>query len=1000
MANDWNSVKPVGCKPWLVLPAVYSDALSYGDQIAHFCAALNKLIQNNNTLPEYIQQMIQDYINGDVIGEVVQNIVSQFILNVKYPPENLKPAVGDGSADDTEAIQGCINYAKNHNGMAVYIPSGAYSVQSLTLPGDVSLFGFDRYTTKLVLRGGATTPMISSVGTGFSIVGLTLDGNAGVQVENINVLSLISQDILLRDLIVQNGYKLLVYNGTGGHLQVNDIVFGNAVYDCVEISGGSIVQFDNCQFTALSQVSGQYVINISSNDGVYDFVNSAVCPVCCVVSGNDNYIQFSSIGAQKNFSDAGLRNNIFVRGQENKKYLSGDLTSTIEGSYGKNVNGSYSENISGAYTSVRNSTENKTVTNTSIKNYSDSQTENIANKKTINAKDINLNPTNPLQYKTPFNLNSAFNAIKFKDSNNSEYNILVEKDLSKLMYSGYPRSNDIDLKLKWRNLYKSTEYYGASPLLYSVSQGFTDLNDNKFMLSLIPSDNARNNVRSATLLTYNYNSLSAVKEIVVNADHANTLTYNPDTNEVYIANRHYVKNNVITGLTIISILNLDTDVLTTKDLGYTVTSISYDPLTQLIYVSSSDYHTIKVYNNEWSEIRSFTIKESGYKNLQSFAVYNNLIYALTLDPNMLLVCDNEGTTLMRYNFPNYLSDTVRIREPEDISITSDGVGHITFNYNLCDNIIMNCTAIADFDLMHNVDTSSSADVSVNSINPTNFYVDINSECVAPTGGINNKFKYPQEAIIAANSSKWMSAIINITTPGNYLSLQASNLHKAVQINGGSGVILDCGAVIYHTPEVTINDITISGKYNLEFDSNVLVYGGKLNLNNCVINNSEGYSITCSSFAVITLNNVTHDIVRLSNGSVLFDSNVDVIDYAYFSDLTCFSFPNLVEVWKGKEINNNNLSFNQNLARFSYIIIEFTFYGDTYKLIGSTSLGTQRFNVGNISTSNVMEMVEFNIVIKTSNGLEINNCKSINTSGNVTEITEATNVYVSRIIGVL
>lgn len=443
MANDWNNVKPVGCKPWLVLPAVYSDALSYGDQIAHFCAALNKLIQNNNTLPEYIQQMIQNYINGDVIGEVVQNIVSQFILNVKYPPENLKPAVGDGSADDTEAIQGCINYAKNHNGMAVYIPSGAYSVQSLTLPGDVSLFGFDRYTTKLVLRGGATTPMISSAGTGFSIIGLTLDGNAGVQVENINVLSLNSQDVLLRDLIVQNGYKLLVYNGIDGHLQINDVVFGSAVYDCVEISGGSIVQLDNCQFTALSQVSGQHVIDISSDGGVYDFVNSAICPVCCVVSGNDNYIQFSSTGAQKNFSDTGLRNNIIVSGQENKGYLSGDLNSTIEGSLDLNINGAYSENVSGVFTRVINNSESKKVTGTSTETYGglktekyNGLTENITGRKVINTDDIWINTKNPLQYKTPVK-GTLYDTIPFKDDT-SNYNVLVETESLKGLSNSKP----------------------------------------------------------------------------------------------------------------------------------------------------------------------------------------------------------------------------------------------------------------------------------------------------------------------------------------------------------------------------------------------------------------------------------------------------------------------------------------------------------------------------------------------------------------------------------
>lgn len=432
MANDWNNVKPVGCKPWLVLPAVYGDALSYGEQIAHFCAALNKLIQNNNTLPEYIQQMIQDYINGDVIGEVVQNIVSQFILNVKYPPENLKSAVGDGSADDTEAIQGCINYAKNHNGMAVYIPSGAYSVQSLTLPGDVSLFGFDRYTTKLVLRGGATTPMISSAGTGFSIVGLTLDANAGVQVEDINILSLTSQDVLLRDLIVQNGYQLLVYNGTGGHLQLDNIVFGNAVYRCVNISGSSIVQAKNLKFTQLSTVSGVDVINIASDGGMYDFTSNVSCETCLSVSGNDNYFSGIVSGATTPYADSGLRNTIDFIGYGKKEYYSNNIDTTVGGDTGFTANGSYFENISGAFTSVRNGTESKIVTGASTEQYNFSQTETIVGKKTITAQDIQLNPTNPLQYKTPSTLNgffyNLFNSIQFKDSNNITYDILVKKE--------------------------------------------------------------------------------------------------------------------------------------------------------------------------------------------------------------------------------------------------------------------------------------------------------------------------------------------------------------------------------------------------------------------------------------------------------------------------------------------------------------------------------------------------------------------------------------------
>lgn len=395
---DWNTVNGVCCKPWLVLPAVYSDALSYGDQIAQFCSALNKMIQNNNNLPAYVQQMIQEYISGGVIGEIVQEVISEFILNVKYPPEGLTPATGDGTADDTEAIQGCIDYAQEHNGMAVYFPSGAYSVQSLTLKSEVSLFGFDRYSTKLVLRGGATNPLISLNGSDVGIYNLTLDGNAGVQVENVNVISMIARDVLLDNLILQNGYQLLVYNGTGGHLQVNDVVFGNAVYRAAGISGNSVVQAKGVKFNQLSAVSGVDVLNVASDGGTYDFISNVSCETCLSVSGNDNYFTGLVSGATNSYIDSGMRNTIDFKCNTKKEYYAGEADSTIEGDVGFTTNGAYSENISGAYTSVRNSTESKIVTGVSTEQYKSNKTESITGKKSISAQNMDITLNNPAVY--------------------------------------------------------------------------------------------------------------------------------------------------------------------------------------------------------------------------------------------------------------------------------------------------------------------------------------------------------------------------------------------------------------------------------------------------------------------------------------------------------------------------------------------------------------------------------------------------------------------------
>nr|DAV52885.1 MAG TPA: tail spike protein [Caudoviricetes sp.] len=427
---DFETLKTVKYWTQRCIPLVYDNSLSIYQLLGKIINELNKLIENNNILPDYIADMIRDYISSGAIEQVVREILANYILNVKYPPAGITPAVGDGSQDDTAAVQGCIDYASAQGGGAVYLPYGKYSVQSLTLKSNVTLFGFDRYTTKLVLRGGATNPLILLNGSDAGIYNLTLDGNAGIQVNDINIISMIAQNVLLNNLIIEDGYQLLVYNGTGGHLQINDVVFGNAVYRAVGISGNSVVQAKGLKFNQLSAVSGSDVLNVSSDGGSYDFISDVSCETCLSVSGNDNYFTGIVSGATNIFVDSGSRNTIDFKGNTKKVYYSGESDTTIEGDTSFTTNGAYSENVSGAFTSARNSTESKVVTGASVEQYNSSQTETVTGKKTINAKDIELNPINPLQYKTPTTLNDFFSTIPFKDSNDT-YNVLVSTDKTK-----------------------------------------------------------------------------------------------------------------------------------------------------------------------------------------------------------------------------------------------------------------------------------------------------------------------------------------------------------------------------------------------------------------------------------------------------------------------------------------------------------------------------------------------------------------------------------------
>jgi hypothetical protein len=287
-----------------VLPLVYDDSLSYYELLNKVVKQLNILIENNNLIPQFIKDQISDFISSGDLAEVVQNIVSNFMLNVKYPPQGISGAVGDGTKEDTQAIQACLDYASKNGGGCVFFPSGKYLTNSLNVPSNVSMVGLDRYTTKLVLQAGATSAMITLNGKN-TVGNITLDGNSGVQVNENPVIVCNTSNLNLYNLIIDNMFTGIEYNGVNGHLHVNDIVFGDCVTKCVDIKGTSKVFFDSAIFTKLSALKGECVINVESNNGEYHFTSEAECLVCLVNKGENNRFYGNITNATKNYENYG-----------------------------------------------------------------------------------------------------------------------------------------------------------------------------------------------------------------------------------------------------------------------------------------------------------------------------------------------------------------------------------------------------------------------------------------------------------------------------------------------------------------------------------------------------------------------------------------------------------------------------------------------------------------------------------------------------------------------
>ena len=345
--NDFINVKPLWACIQNVLPQVYDDTLGYQELLYKVISKLNELVENNNKLPDYIADLIREYISSGEIERVLAEVLATYMLNVKFPPAGLEPASGDGSKDDTEAIQGCIDYAQSHGGMAVYFPSGSYLCNSLDIAGKCTMFGYDRYNTRIVLKGGATRPLLNGHVDEFSLNGLGFDGNMDIQVNNVNLIDITVGSGIITNVFVTDGYDLIKAQ-VDVDLQISDVVFNHAVENGLVISGSGRVVVDNCVFRTVSALIGKRYVKFGvSNSVISNCVMVGSCPVGVEITGNMNRIQFDKGECVKGFVDSGSGNSVFVDGVEKSERLTGDAVENVGGYVRVTVQGDVTSTVAG-----------------------------------------------------------------------------------------------------------------------------------------------------------------------------------------------------------------------------------------------------------------------------------------------------------------------------------------------------------------------------------------------------------------------------------------------------------------------------------------------------------------------------------------------------------------------------------------------------------------------------------------------------------------------------
>jgi hypothetical protein len=96
-------------------------------------------------------------------------------INAQNPPYG---ATGNGTNDDTAAIQAALNAAGNNGGGVVFLPRGNYLISShLLVPAQTSLVGVWRAVTAFSQNLGTTLLAVENAGTNAGVAFITLQGD-------------------------------------------------------------------------------------------------------------------------------------------------------------------------------------------------------------------------------------------------------------------------------------------------------------------------------------------------------------------------------------------------------------------------------------------------------------------------------------------------------------------------------------------------------------------------------------------------------------------------------------------------------------------------------------------------------------------------------------------------------------------------------------------------------------------------------------------------------
>ena len=293
---------------------------------------------------------------------------------------------------------------------------------------------------------------------------------------------------------------------------------------------------------------------------------------------------------------------------------------------------------------------------------------------------------------------------------------------------------------------------------FPIMQGGCYVGNNHFIQArLVDSNTNRTQLQEINLETG-----EVIRTNILQLQHANSLTYDPNTNRLYVCsltlsgvNTQYIYVLDYTTWNTIKTIDLSSKLQATEGTH----SISYDEKTGKFILGAElkTYNTMRFFelNVDTEELTEISMTDSygllsGYGANNDITVYDNHLYLLKHRPNTISEWDlNTGKLIKVYNIPLITSEGWTQGECESITYSAKEKIFYLAAYNPdCSGGYYSLNAYYTFDLIHNEPLSKTFSVTGDIVKTA--YVDADSTEWNPKGTSSSKFSTIGEALQLLN----------------------------------------------------------------------------------------------------------------------------------------------------------------------------------------------------------------------------------------------------------